>query len=300
MGYTHINNTYKDARILIFKECVAMEKVHGTSANVSWNIKDSQVHYFSGGASYEMFKTLFAHEALKQKLQELFPDKSVTLYGEAYGGKEQGMKLTYGDTLQFIVFDVKVEDFWLDTENAKDVCTKLGLEFVPYRIIPATADALDAERDLPSEVAVRRGCGQNKDKFGFCPPIREGIVVRPVMRVYFESAERIVSKHKRSEFSERKSEVRIDDPEKMKSLSDADAIAEEWVTSMRLTHVLDKLGNPTDMGKVPDVIKAMLEDVYREGSGEVVESKDANKAIGKKTVQLFKKLITAPEFKQEE
>lgn len=29
MGYAHINNAYRDSRILMFKECWAMEKVHG-------------------------------------------------------------------------------------------------------------------------------------------------------------------------------------------------------------------------------------------------------------------------------
>ncbi len=274
--------------------------VHNTSTHISWNHNNQTVKFFSGGASHEAFKSLFDEESLKAKFQEQFPDKSVIVYGEGYGGKEQGMSKTYGPNLCFTAFDIQVDDWWLETTNAHQVATSLGLEFVPYRVIPATVEALNAERDLPSEVAVRRGCGNNKDKFGFCPPIREGIVVRPVMRCYFEGAERIVSKHKRIEFSERKSDVQLGDEVKMKALADAEAIATEWVTPMRLSHVLDKLGNPSDISKVPDVIKAMIEDVYREGAGEIVESKDANKAIGKKTVFFYKKHITAPEFQTEE
>ena len=30
MGYMHIDNLYKDQRILQFKECYALEKIHGT------------------------------------------------------------------------------------------------------------------------------------------------------------------------------------------------------------------------------------------------------------------------------
>jgi hypothetical protein len=74
-------------------------------------------------------------------------------------------------------------------------------------------------------------------------------------------------------------------------LEQAEAIADEWVTEMRLTHVLDKLGNPADMSATPKVITAMLEDVLREASGEIVESKEARKAIGARAVKLYKTRI---------
>ena len=47
------------------------------------------------------------------------------------------------------------------------------------------------------------------------------------------------------------------------------------------------------MESVPQIIKAMIEDVYREGKGEIVESKEATKAIGNKTVQLFKQKLNS-------
>ncbi len=47
MGYRKIPNLYKDADILLFKDCFASEKVHGTSAHVSW--KDGKVNFFAGG-----------------------------------------------------------------------------------------------------------------------------------------------------------------------------------------------------------------------------------------------------------
>jgi hypothetical protein len=45
------------------------------------------------------------------------------------------------------------------------------------------------------------------------------------------------------------------------------------------------------MESMGDIIKAMIEDVYREGKGEIIESKEASKAIGQKTVQLFKQKL---------
>lgn len=36
MSYADIENLYKNRRIMLFKECYAMEKIHGTSAHVGW------------------------------------------------------------------------------------------------------------------------------------------------------------------------------------------------------------------------------------------------------------------------
>ena len=47
------------------------------------------------------------------------------------------------------------------------------------------------------------------------------------------------------------------------------------------------------MEGIPQIIKAMIEDVYREGKDEIVESREATKAIGNKTVQLFKQKLNS-------
>src|SRR5690348_10996218 len=35
MGYLHIGNLYKTQDLLLFRECYALEKVHGTSAHIT-------------------------------------------------------------------------------------------------------------------------------------------------------------------------------------------------------------------------------------------------------------------------
>jgi hypothetical protein len=37
-----------------------------------------------------------------------------------------------------------------------------------------------------------------------------------------------------------------------------------------------------------DVIKAMIQDIRKEAKGEIIESKDAMRVIGKRTAQMFK------------
>jgi flagellar biosynthesis component FlhA len=80
----------------------------------------------------------------------------------------------------------------------------------------------------------------------------------------------------------------VGDPAKLAVLEAAEAIAAEWVTPTRLEHVLDKLGEVT-IADTRTVIAAMVDDVVREAAGEIVDSKEARKAIGAMTARLFKK-----------
>ncbi len=61
---------------------------------------------------------------------------------------------------------------------------------------------------------------------------------------------------------------------------------------MRLNHILDKLGNPNEIEKTGEVVKAMIEDVTREAEGEIKVSKTALQFIGKKTALLYKQKMS--------
>lgn len=283
MGYMHITNLYRpEAQVILdLRRVYAMEKVHGTSAHISYDAEQGdRLHFSSGGSSHASFTAIFDQPALLAAFAALGHPK-VVVFGEAYGGKQQGMSKTYGPNLCFIVFEVKIGDSWLSVPNAHDVSNKLGLEFVPYELVDCTLSTLDQERDRPSIVAERRGMGTDKK--------REGIVIRPTVELWLANGERLMAKHKGEEFQERQNQPAPDvDPTKRVVLEAAQAIADEWVTPMRLEHVLDKLPDATDMKHTPIVIKAMVEDVYREAAGEVIESKEATAAIGKKAAALFK------------
>lgn len=281
MSYMHIDNLYKSQEILLFKECYAMEKIHGTSTKVSWLTGD--LRFSSGGVSDEQFKALFAPD-LADKFKVL-GHYDVTVYGEGYGGKCQGMKATYGKSLAFVAFEVEISGSWLSVPQAEDVCSKLGLPFVHYRRIPCDLAAIDGERDAPSEQAFRNGCADRNDPATY--KIREGVVLRPLIEVTLNNGARVIAKHKRVEFAERATIPEID-PTKREMIEKADAVALEFVTDMRLTHVLDKLGNPRELSDIPRVIEAMIEDVTREAAGEIVDSKAARKAIGARAVKLYK------------
>ena len=102
-------------------------------------------------------------------------------------------------------------------------------------------------------------------------------------------------KHKGEKFSETKT-LREVDPEKLKVLSEAQAVADEWITAMRLEHVIDKLtlgGGELSVKDTKKVISAMVQDVKDESEGEIIWSKEVSKALGKSAAKLFHKRLKA-------
>jgi len=284
MGYMHIDNLYKDMRIFEFPSCYALEKIHGTSAHIGWKRGDG-VRFFSGGEKHENFVKLFNVDALFATF-DMLGGQEIIVFGEAYGGKMQGMSKTYGPDLKFIAFDVKVDGKWLTVPHAYLVARSLGLEFVDFNEICTKLEYIDAERDKPSVQAKRNGIVEDKQ--------REGIVLRPLQEAYDHRGNRIITKHKNDAFKETRTQREVN-PDKLKVLADANAIATEWVTDMRLYHVLPKI-NPESVAPLgPEdtkaVIFAMIEDIRREAAGEILESKEATKAIGSATARLFKKYL---------
>lgn len=276
MGYIHIENLYKGQDILLFKECYALEKIHGTSAKVQYR-RGEGVTYSSGGSSHKVFCSLFNDALLLEKCIALGREK-VTIHGEAYGGKCQGMSGIYGKDLRFIVFDIKLDDTWLCVPDMDQLAQSLGFEVVDWHRVPTDVEVLNTHRDNPSVQAARNGCGEDKP--------REGIVIRPLIELRKNNDERIIAKHKQEAFSERDTPQKIVDPAKLKVLAESEAIAQEWVTEMRLTHVLDKLKAET-IEATRDVVAAMVEDVLREAAGEIVDSRAARRAVGSRAARLF-------------
>jgi hypothetical protein len=257
-----------------------MEKIHGTSAHLLW--KGGRVQYSSGGSKHEPFVKLFNDATLCAKFKELFDEQKVFVYGEAYGGKIMGMSATYGKELRFIVFEVKVGDSWLAVPQAKEVADSLELEFVWYVQIPTKLEAIDAERDAPSAQARRNGMGDHK---------REGVVLRPLIELTKNNNERVIAKHKHDDYKETTTSRSLS-IEQLQVLSDAEAVASEWVTPMRMQHVLDSEQFTMELSEIPRFNKAMLDDVYREAKGEIVESDAVRKAISKHAAVLFKKEVS--------
>jgi hypothetical protein len=280
MSYLHIDNLYKNQDILLFKECYALEKIHGTSANVKWT--GNAVTLFAGGADHVSFEKLFDRDALTAVFAECLGNQPITVYGEAYGGKIQGMSKTYGEELKFVIFEVRDSNGWWCVPGAEDMCKRMGLEYVYYRRIPTTLEEIDGERDAPSVQAVRNGIVGE-------PKMREGIVLRPLIEVTKNNGERIIAKHKRAEFAETKTPRSVDPAQRME-YENAQAFAREWVTPMRLIHILDAFPG-ANIEQTGEVIRAVFNDVVREAGEEFMNTKDNRKAVGAEAARLFRRSL---------
>jgi hypothetical protein len=131
---------------------------------------------------------------------------SVILFGEGYGPKIQGGG-KYREDTSFVLFDVKIGDFWLDRTNVDDVAEKLGIESVPVIGYGTLHDAINivsgrhrhefVDRDGRGSFTYLEG-DRMKSTWGDFEA--EGIVARPKVPLFNRKGERIICKIKGVDF----------------------------------------------------------------------------------------------------
>lgn len=110
----------------------------------------------------------------------------VTLYGEGYGPKIQAGGGNYRNDASFVLFDVKIDGFWLDRDNVNDIARKLGIDSVP---VIGQGSLYDAES------LVKNGLKSQWGDFE-----AEGIVARPAVPLFNRKGERIIAKIKGKDY----------------------------------------------------------------------------------------------------
>jgi len=191
-----IEGVYSDPVYEFLKDCVwvATEKVDGTNIRVHW---DGHKVTFGGRTEnaqipfplVEKLHTMFGGEDVAQLFEQTFPKKegedlSVCFYGEGYGGKIQSGG-NYGE-VDFVMFDVKVDKWWLERENVEGLAKKFGVKVVP----------IVAEKTLLELVEmVKQGIKSSWGDF-----IAEGIVARPKTEIRTRNGERVIIKLKTRDF----------------------------------------------------------------------------------------------------
>lgn len=135
------------------KDCKwrAEEKIDGTNIQIRFNGQSVEI----GGRTVNTNIPTFLLNKLQEiftaaKLQSCFPPESeeksklfytnVILYGEGYGAKIQkgGGRYIKNDT-NFILFDVRIDRWWLKRDAVEQIASALGIKVVPvigYMNIP--------------------------------------------------------------------------------------------------------------------------------------------------------------------
>lgn len=168
-------------------EWVFTEKVDGTNIRVIF-LRDEIVFYGKTDDSqvpsflFNRLQKMFLPQ--KEKLAEMFPN-GVCLYGEGYGNKIQcGRK--YSQEQDFVLFDVKIGDFWLKRPSVEDIAENLGIKVVPIIGSGTLYEMVDL---------TRKGFDSVWGNFK-----AEGIVARPAVELFSRNGERIITKIKTRDF----------------------------------------------------------------------------------------------------
>jgi hypothetical protein len=122
----------------------------------------------------------------------------VVLYGEGYGPKIQKGGGNYRKDASFVLFDVKIGDFWLDRENVNDVAEKLGIDAVPVIGRGTLWDAIDIVSGVDDHGVYQTNVGGLTSQWGDFEA--EGIVARPIVPLFNRQGNRIITKIKGVDF----------------------------------------------------------------------------------------------------
>lgn len=164
------------------------EKVDGTNIRIMW---DGEKVTFGGKTDNAQLPS-----KLVERLREMFPDgerlknvfgtSAACLYGEGYGaGIQKGGN--YRADQSFVLFDVKIGNYWLERWNVLDIATKLAIEVVPVIGVGRLYDAVNS---------ARAGFKSTWGDFQ-----AEGIVARPTVEMLNRHGERIIAKIKCRDFA---------------------------------------------------------------------------------------------------
>ena len=166
------------------------EKIDGTNIRVEWTGKRG----FGGRTDnasipahlFARLEELFSPERLSVALPDTNETTPITLYGEGFGSKIQKGGLYLGDKVDFILFDVRVGEWWLKREAVEDIAQRLDLRITPILGEGTLLEAIEK---------VRHGF---QSTIGTAPA--EGMVLRPKTHMNDRRGDRIITKVKTRDF----------------------------------------------------------------------------------------------------
>lgn len=188
-------SVYANPAFDYLQDCVwrFTEKIDGTNVRVMWD--KFQISFGGRTDSAQMPPKLLA------KLNELFSDKGsngfygiseanpITLYGEGYGATIQKGGGNYiPNGVDFILFDVKINDVFLDYKAVEDIAGRLNVKCAPLVDYGTLAGAVTLAREgFKSKIAANE-------------MLAEGIVIRPMCELQDKRGHRIITKLKYKDF----------------------------------------------------------------------------------------------------
>lgn len=191
---TLLEGTWSKPEFELLKDIdwICTEKIDGTNIRIIW---DGENVRFGGKTNNAQIPTIlisvlqdtFTNEIMKK----FFPDTdNVCLYGEGYGKKIQKGGNYLPDRADFILFDVKIGDWWLKREANEDIAKTLNIGVVPIVGIWTLEQAIGhVQSGFKSIIA------HNKEY------IAEGLIMKPKIELFNRRGERVITKIKYKDFA---------------------------------------------------------------------------------------------------
>lgn len=174
---------------LAHNDWVFTEKVDGTNIRVMF---DGRTIRFGGRTDNAVIPAPLLSRLQERFLpqQDMFAknfSKGVCLYGEGYGAKIQKGRSNYRPDQDFVLFDVKVGDWWLQRPNVEGIAKMLDIAVVPVIGWGSLHD-----------MVILAAAGFNSQWGDFTA---EGIVARPAIEMLARDGSRIITKVKTTDFA---------------------------------------------------------------------------------------------------
>jgi len=165
-------------------EWLFTEKIDGTNIRITFTGDDV---IFNGKTNNAQIPATLVRKLINLFPLDLFKElPPLTLYGEGYGKGIRSGGNYIRDDVNFILFDIWIDGWWLERANIEDIASKLNINTVP---IIGRGTLIDA---------------YNKTAEGFqsaiADCIAEGIVMRPSTMLFDRKGKCIITKIKHKDF----------------------------------------------------------------------------------------------------
>lgn len=283
--FPEIENCSQEKIIELAKSCnlttnewVVMEKVHG--ANFSF-IYDGEKLYLAKRTAILTDKEnkhgFFNHNPVVKKYQGAMvklwqvlkgkmPDlKILRVYGEIYGGYYPTVKVIRGAQLvqkhvhynpdnDFYAFDIHYttndgKHRWMNYSKAMEFLEQCGFFWAKPLFIGTFDQALKYEKEFQSKIPewLNSGGHVNESELPKLPVnTAEGVVIKPVVPVFFPDGQRLILKNKIPFFDERTAPAKLmTDDEASAEAKELAEIFESYACENRLDNTISKVG-PSD------------------------------------------------------
>jgi len=182
----------KSVEYLKDNKWIFTEKVDGTNIRICW---DGHKITFAGRTDNsdipnplkERLTEIFLNNETEELFEQLFAEKEVIFFGEGYGGKIQN-GILYNLTQDFILFDIMVEDKFLERENVENIAKSFNLKVVPIVLIGTIIDGVIYVKNKPNSIISK----EVKEM--------EGLVGRTEQEIYDKYGNRMIVKIKVCDF----------------------------------------------------------------------------------------------------